>query len=223
MDVFHIFHFISNSHISFLKVRLEMSRSWFCSLPKISSRRTGPDTRCNYLWREWVTRHCVYWLLGNSVSCSCKTLSCHLNFRSAMMAPTPHWCLWEPSSIPLFPAIFSLLMTPRNPPQSRVHLKQCITPHREISYMHAFNWGRNVFPSGRVSVSLPMTKAHILAQRSVGKQGAGASCLCDWAGKCGGERGNRRSRAATEVRVLLIAETSLSICVLLPCYRLDCA
>lgn len=106
MVVFHIFHFISNSHMSFWKVRLEMSKSWFCSLRKILSCRTGPDTRCNYLWREWVTRHCVYWLLGNSISLSCKTLSCHLNFRSAMMAPTSHWCLWGPSSIPLFPAVF---------------------------------------------------------------------------------------------------------------------
>lgn len=64
-------------------------------------------------------------------------------------------------------------MTPQGTHHSsRVHLKQCITPHREISCMHAFNWGRKFFTSGRVSVSLPMTKAHILVQMNVGKQGA---------------------------------------------------
>lgn len=58
---------------------------------------------------------------------------------------------------------------------SRVHLKQCITPQREISYMHAFNWGRKFFPSERVSVSLsPHDKGPQLSAKECGK----ARCWC---------------------------------------------
>lgn len=81
-DIVHIFHLFPILMCSAPK-RVKSQRSWnpFCPLPKILSPRTGPDTQCNYLWRERVTHHRAHWNPSSHVSLFCKALFCHLNVK----------------------------------------------------------------------------------------------------------------------------------------------